>query len=172
MDASKAPDEAAGRAAAGDPALLREARELTPALYALGRAFRSLGVTEAGLPPLPPSDLEVLRQVLESPGIGVGTLAQELGLHASNVSTTVRGLVGQGLVRREPDPRDRRAVRLFPTMGATQGMALIEQAWAEIFADSLAALPPDQRAALASATPALRALSTALRAGRTAARPA
>ncbi|MEU6389481.1 MarR family winged helix-turn-helix transcriptional regulator [Streptomyces sp. NPDC046939] len=148
---------------AGDEALQRDARELTPALYALGRVLRLRGVDEAGLTPLPPSDLEVLRHVLESPGIGVGAVAQELGLHASNVSTTVRGLVSQGLLRREPAPHDRRAIELYPTMGAIQGMARIEQAWSEIFADALAALSPDERAALAGAATALGSLATALR---------
>ncbi|MGW0615851.1 MarR family winged helix-turn-helix transcriptional regulator [Streptomyces sp. NPDC002788] len=149
--------------AEGDAVLLREARELTPALYALGRVLRLRGVDEAGLTPLPPSDLEVLRHVLESPGVGVGSVAQELGLHASNVSTTVRGLVAQGLIRREPDPHDRRAVRLHPTMGAVQGMAKIEQAWADIFADSLATLTPAERDTLRTAAPALKALAQALR---------
>ncbi|MET9859516.1 MarR family transcriptional regulator [Streptomyces smyrnaeus] len=158
----------AGNDEADDAALLSEARTLTPALYALGRVLRLHGVAEAGLPPLPPSDLEVLRQVLDTPGIGVGALAQELGLHASNVSATVRGLVAQELVRREPDPDDRRAVRLFPTMGAVQGMAMIEQAWSEIFADSLATLSREQRTALSAAAPALSALASSLRAQRTA----
>lgn len=148
---------------AGDEALIHEARQLTPALYALGRVLRLRGVDEAGLTPLPPSDLEVLRQVLDSPGIGVGAVAQELGLHASNVSTTVRGLVAQGLVRREPDPHDRRAVQLHPTMGAMQGMARIEQAWSEIFADALATLSPADRTTLTSAAPALGSLAAALR---------
>ncbi|MGW3496316.1 MarR family transcriptional regulator [Streptomyces sp. NPDC001020] len=61
--------------------------------------------------PLHPSDLDVLRYVLDCPGTGTSALARELGLHASNVSTTVRGLVTQGLIRREPDPHDRRAVQ-------------------------------------------------------------
>jgi DNA-binding MarR family transcriptional regulator len=144
---------------------------LTPALYALGRVLRLRGISEAGLPPLPPSDLEVLRQVLDSPGTSVGALAQELGLHASNVSATVRGLVAQELIRREPDPHDRRAVRLHPTMGAVQGMAMIEQAWAEIFADSLATLSREERAALSAAVPALHSLASALKARRTSSRP-
>ncbi|KDN81951.1 MarR family winged helix-turn-helix transcriptional regulator [Kitasatospora cheerisanensis] len=146
-----------------DPALLREARALTPALYALGRVLRLRGPGEAGLTPLAPSDLEVLRHVLDSPGVGVKTVARELGLHASNVSTTVRGLVAQGLVRREPDPHDRRAVQLHPTAGAVHGMALVEQAWTEIFADSLAALSPAHRTTLKDAAPALQALAKALR---------
>lgn len=149
-----------------DAALRREAGELTPPLYALARVLRLRGVDEAGLRPLPPSDLEVLRYVLESPGVGVGVLARELGLQISNVSTTVRGLVAAGLLRREPDPRDRRAVRLLPTTDAMHGMARIEQAWAEVFADSLATLDDEQRAALAAAVPALRALGSALRAQR------
>ncbi|MBC3986748.1 winged helix-turn-helix transcriptional regulator [Streptomyces sp. AC536] len=143
--------------------LLHKARELTPALYALARVLRLRGAAEAGLPPLPPSDLDVLRYVLDRPGTGTSALARELGLHASNVSTTVRGLVAQGLIRREPDPHDRRAVQLHPTIDAAHGMARIEDAWAELFADALAALPSDQRGALVDATPALRALGATLR---------
>ncbi|MEV5988897.1 MarR family winged helix-turn-helix transcriptional regulator [Streptomyces sp. NPDC052051] len=146
-----------------DQALLREARELTPAVYALARVLRLRGVAEAGLIPLPPSDLEVLRYVLESPGTGTSALARELGLHGSNASTTVRGLVAQGLIRRETDPQDRRAVRLYPTPDAQHGMAQIEDAWAGLFANALAALSADDRAALAAATPALRTLGSTLR---------
>ncbi|MCX4824978.1 MarR family transcriptional regulator [Streptomyces sp. NBC_01142] len=155
---------------ADDGALLREARELTPALYALGRVLRLRGVDEAGLAPLAPSDLEVLRHVLDAPGVGVGTVARDLALHASNVSVTVRGLVAHGLIRRERDPQDRRAVQLYPTMGAMQGMAAIEQAWSEIFADSLATLSEDERASLRAAVPALRSLAASLRAQRSSAR--
>jgi hypothetical protein len=53
-----------------------------------------------------------------------------------------------------------------PTMGAVQGLARIENAWAEIFADSLATLPAADRAALAAAVPALRSLGASLRARR------
>ena len=151
--------------AAGD-ALVREARELTPAMYGLARVLRFRGVAEAGLLSLPPSDLELLRFVLDSPGAGVNTVAHELGLHASNVSARVRALIALGLIRREPDPHDRRAVRLHPTLGAVQGMAQIENAWAEIFADSLATLPAAERAALAAAVPALRSLGASLRTRR------
>ncbi|SHF93693.1 MarR family winged helix-turn-helix transcriptional regulator [Streptoalloteichus hindustanus] len=150
--------------------LLREARDLTPALYALTRVLRLRGVREAGLLPLPPSELEVLRFVLDAPGTGTGALARELGMHTSNVSTAVRGLVALGLIHREPDPHDRRAVRLYPTRGAEHGMALVENSWAEIFADALATLSAEQRADLNAAVPALRALGEALRERRNAAR--
>ncbi|MEV0251626.1 MarR family transcriptional regulator [Nocardia sp. NPDC050712] len=154
--------------AADHEVLKREALELTPALYALARVLRFRGVAEAELPSLAPSELEVLRYVLDAPGTGTRVLAQELGLHSSNVSAVVRGLVALGLVRRETDPRDRRAVRLYPTRDAEHGMALIEDAWAGIVADGIAVLTHDQRIALAAAVPALRTLGAALRERRTA----
>lgn len=99
--------------------------------------------------------------VPDEPGIGVGRLARRLGLHASNVSTIVRGLVGRGLLAREPDPADRRAVRLQPTAQSVADLRMSEQNWAESFADTLATLTDDQRAALTAALPALRALTAA-----------
>ncbi|MFJ9619721.1 MarR family winged helix-turn-helix transcriptional regulator [Streptomyces noursei] len=93
--------------------------------------------------------------------------AQEAGevrddlTEASNVSTIVRGLVGRGLLAREPDPADRRAVRLQPTAQSVADLRMIERNWAESFADTLATLTDDQRAALTAALPALRALAAA-----------
>jgi DNA-binding MarR family transcriptional regulator len=142
-----------------DADLQRLARELTPPLYALARVLRLRGVAEAGLSQLPPSEFEVLRYVLDQPGVSVGVLARDLGLHTSNASTTLRALVARRLVRREPDPADRRISRLTPTPGAVQGMALIEDAWAELFAHGLAGLGDEERSALAAAAPALRALA-------------
>ncbi len=150
-----------------DKRLLREARELTPVLYRLARVLRLRGVQEAGLTPLPPAELEALRYVLDAPGVSVSTLARDLGLHASNVSTMVRGLVARGLIHRDPDPHDRRSVQLQPTINAIHAMARIENAWAEIFADALGSLSDKERAALAEAVPALRALGDSLRARRT-----
>ncbi|MFC6019195.1 MarR family winged helix-turn-helix transcriptional regulator [Plantactinospora solaniradicis] len=150
-----------------DETVLREARGLVPVLYQLGRVMRLQGVDEAGLGQLPPSELEVLRYVLETPGVSVSTLARDLGLHASNVSATVRALVARGLIRREPDPNDRRAVRLYPTVDAAHGSARIEDSWARIFAAALDDLTDEQRRAVAGAAPALGALAERLRVRRT-----
>ncbi|WP_199736092.1 MarR family winged helix-turn-helix transcriptional regulator [Micromonospora sp. HM5-17] len=154
------------RTGAEDERLLREARALVPALYGLSRALRLQGVAEAGLAQLPPSEVEVLRYVQDAPGSSVSVLARDLGLHASNVSTTVRALVARNLIRREPAPNDRRGVRLYPTMDALHGMAHIEDAWARIFAAAMADLSAEQRAALSNAAPALGALAERLRARR------
>ncbi|MFG1694503.1 hypothetical protein [Nonomuraea sp. NPDC049309] len=61
-------------------------------------------------------------------------------------------------------------MRLYPTVDAQHGMAMIENAWAEMFADALATLTPDQRGALQAAVPALRALGAPLRERRAPAR--
>ncbi|WKV71870.1 MarR family transcriptional regulator [Streptomyces sp. PCS3-D2] len=145
---------------------LDRARELSPALHAMARAlrFHMRGSEEVGLQRLPPAEYEVLRTVLDEPGISVGGLARRLGLQTSNVSTTVRGLSGRGLLRREPDPTDRRAVQLHPTDQAMADLRRIEEHWAEIFAGALARLTDDQSAALHAALPALRALGNALNA--------
>lgn len=128
--------------------------------------MRLQGVDEAGLGQLPPSELEVLRYVLETPGVSVSILARDLGLHASNVSATIRALTARDLIRREPDPNDRRAVRLHPTVDAAHGSARIEDAWARIFACALADLTDEQRDAVTRAAPALGALAERLRAHR------
>ncbi|WP_369355132.1 MarR family winged helix-turn-helix transcriptional regulator [Streptomyces sp. cg2] len=147
---------------------LGQAQALTPALHSLARVlrFRLRGSDEVGLQALPPAEFEVLRTVLDEPGIGVGVLARRLGLHASNVSTTVRGLVGRGLLTREADPSDRRAVRLQPTARAVADLRRIEENWARVFADTLETLTEDQRTTLIAALPALRALGEALTDGR------
>ncbi|GAA3470287.1 MarR family winged helix-turn-helix transcriptional regulator [Nonomuraea roseola] len=146
--------------------LLAQARALTSPLYDLARALRFSGVAEAGLYALPPSELEVLRYVVQEPGVGLTALARALGMQASNVSATVRSLVGRDLVTREPDPADRRSVRLKPTVHALHGMALIEGAWAEIFAAALADLSPSQRESFTAAIPAMVALAEALKSRR------
>lgn len=144
-------------------ARLTRARDLVPGLYGLSRALRLQGVTEAGLYQLPPSELEVLRYLLDAPGTPLGTMARELGLQTSNASTAVRNLIARELVEREPDPDDRRSVRLRPTMNAHHGMARIESAWAELLADALDDLSADEREKLTAAGPALASLAKVLK---------
>ncbi len=144
-------------------ARLKQARGLVLGLYGLSRALRLRGVTEAGLYQLPPSELEVLRYVMDTPGTPLSTMARELGLQTSNASVVVRNLVARELVEREPDPDDRRSVRLLPTMNAQHGMARIESSWTELLAVALENLSPDERDKLAAAGPALISLGKALK---------
>jgi DNA-binding MarR family transcriptional regulator len=84
-------------------------RLLAVALHDAGRSLRWAGAPAAGLAPLPPTELEVIRAVGERPGARVSEVAARLGLQGS---TAVRSLIDRGLLVREVDPDDRRAVRL------------------------------------------------------------
>ena len=72
---------------------------------------------EAGLDPLPASELEVMRLLVRAPELSVGEVARELGLQPSNASAAIRGLMARGLLERRRDARDGRISRLVPTRG-------------------------------------------------------
>ena len=113
---------------------------------------------EAGNDPLPQSELEVLRLLIRVPGQSVGELAQELGMHSSNVSATVRTLVGRGLLERQTDTRDGRIARLAPTAKARAIARQREEAWGELLRARLRRLHPEEVAQLLAATDSLAAL--------------
>ena len=69
--------------------------------------------------------LALLDWVAASPGCGVQEIADGLGLTAPTVSVGVRRLEKAGLLERQPDPQDGRAIQLFLT---TQGQALCQRA--------------------------------------------
>ncbi len=108
--------------------------------------------------PLPGAQVEVLRVVADRPGIGVAAAARELHLAANSVSTLVNQLVDAGLLRREPDPADRRATRLEITGAARERMASWRRARTGLVADALAGLSEEDTAAIEQALPALEKL--------------
>jgi DNA-binding MarR family transcriptional regulator len=118
------------------------------------RALRSRGIG----PQLRGAQLELLRVAHEQPGIGVAAAARELHLAANSVSTLVNQLSDAGLLVREPDPHDRRAIRLHATEVAVKLMRDWRQARAELVGAGVAALDPADRQAVAAALPALRLL--------------
>lgn len=69
--------------------------------------------------------LALLDWVAASPGCSVQESADGLGLTAPTVSVGVRRLEKAGLLVRQPDPQDGRAIQLFLT---TQGQELCQQA--------------------------------------------
>ncbi len=69
--------------------------------------------------------LTLLQSVAASPGCGIQEIADGLELTAPTVSVAVRRLEEAGLLEREPDPLDGRAIRLFLT---DRGRALHQQA--------------------------------------------
>ncbi|MEU9141782.1 helix-turn-helix domain-containing protein, partial [Streptomyces sp. NPDC048404] len=69
-------------------------------------------------PSLRGAEVDLLRLVVDRPGIGVSEAAKELYLAGNSVSTLVNRLVADGYLIRETDPADRRAARLLSTRAA------------------------------------------------------
>jgi DNA-binding MarR family transcriptional regulator len=144
-----------------------QSRELAVALHDIAWLLpRKLDPwAEAGLDPLPPSELEVMRLLVRAPGLSVGEVAQELGMRPSNASATIRGLIVRGLLERKPDERDGRISRLTPTARAQAIRRQREEAWGVLLRARLRQLPPEDVTRLLDAGEPLHALAAALSAG-------
>jgi DNA-binding MarR family transcriptional regulator len=141
-----------------------QSRELAVALHDIAWLLpRTIDPwAEAGLDPLPASELEVMRLLVRAPELSVGEVARELGLQPSNASAAVRGLVARGLLERRPDQRDARVSRLAPTAKAQAIRRQREAAWGELLRTRLRRLPPEDVAALLAAAEPLHALAEKL----------
>jgi DNA-binding MarR family transcriptional regulator len=113
--------------------------------------------------PLPGAQVEVLRVVADHPGIGVAAAARELHLATNSVSTLVNQLADAGLLRREPDPADRRATRLKITAAATERTASWRRARTGLVAEALTELSEEDTQAIEQALPALEKLMDILK---------
>jgi DNA-binding MarR family transcriptional regulator len=118
-----------------------------------------------GEEPLPPTELEVMRMLVRAPDQSVGEVARELGLHPSNASAAIRGLLARGLLERKVDSRDGRVSRLAPTAKAEAIRRRREGAWGELLRIRLAKMPPEDAATLLGAIDSLEALAIVLAAG-------
>ncbi|MFF1654027.1 MarR family winged helix-turn-helix transcriptional regulator [Streptomyces sp. NPDC058255] len=113
-------------------------------------------------PRLRGAEVELLRLVVDRPGIRVSEAAKELYLAGNSVSTLVNQLMRDGYLTRETDPTDRRAVRLLPTPAADERLRDWRRRRAALVRGQLARLDETDRAALKAALPALRTLAANL----------
>ncbi|MFE4357788.1 MarR family winged helix-turn-helix transcriptional regulator [Kitasatospora sp. NPDC056800] len=114
-------------------------------------------------PRLRGAQVELLRLVMDSPGLRVSEAAEELCLAGNSVSTLVNQLVARNLLRRESDPADRRAALLHATPEAVERIEAWRRRRRALMGDIVAGLPPREREALAAALPALRQVAEGLR---------
>jgi DNA-binding MarR family transcriptional regulator len=85
--------------------------------------------TEAGLEELPPSAIEVLRLVTMHPGCGILFITEQTKMRQGTASTTARSLVERGLVDKQVDPDDLRAVQLRRTRRARRDLEALRKVW-------------------------------------------
>jgi DNA-binding MarR family transcriptional regulator len=87
--------------------------------------------------------------VLTSQGpANLSTLAEALGVHASNASRTCEALVSMGLLDRRDDPNDRRNVVLAPRERGRQVVRAVLDRRSDLLAELLGRLSPADRTAL------------------------
>ncbi|MBV6696736.1 MarR family winged helix-turn-helix transcriptional regulator [Kitasatospora aureofaciens] len=149
-----------GRDETLDAALADEFTTLLVGIQRLVRRRLRQGLAE---PRLRGAQVELLRLVMDAPGLRVSDAAEELCLAGNSVSTLVNQLVAQGLLRREVDPADRRAALLHTTDEAVERLAAWQARRSALVGEVVAELPAEDRAALAAALPALRGVAAGLR---------
>ncbi|WP_221639912.1 MarR family winged helix-turn-helix transcriptional regulator [Actinoallomurus bryophytorum] len=140
---------------------VRLADELMTVNAAMRRLVRRR-LREEVPPRLRPAQVELMAVVGGRPGISVAAAARELRLADNSVSTLVNQLLAAGMLRRETDPEDRRAVRLELTPAAQRHMADWRDRRARLVGTRIQELPAEDRAAIAAALPALGRLLTSL----------
>jgi DNA-binding MarR family transcriptional regulator len=144
-------------------------RDLTAAdvadlLGPLQRALRRRVRESSPLEALPTAQVDLLRAVRMRPGATVGEMAAELRVAPNTASTLVQRLVASGLLEREPDTTDRRAMRLRLTPEAHARIEAWRERRQEVLDRALDGLRPAEREGLRAALPALRQLLAELEA--------
>jgi DNA-binding MarR family transcriptional regulator len=138
------------------------AEDLSAHLSALNRTVRRRVRHQLHFEPLAGAQGELLRLVIERPGISVSAAAKELRLAANSVSTQVQHLAKLGFLTRESSEVDRRGAVLRATPAGQERLARWADERAELFARQLDRLGAPELEALAAALPALRALAEAI----------
>lgn len=145
---------------------------LAEALFATMGVLRRETRRAAGGRPWPleqlgSSQLELLRLIRRQPGVSVAEAATELGLAANSVSTLVGQLNEAGLIRRTPDPADRRVARLTLTSTARRHTDAWHDRRSAVAVSAIAQLSAADKARLADALPVLGRVTDAMRAAST-----
>lgn len=123
--------------------------KLVTGLAKLGVAMRHHAWSRAGRRGLNPTQGQVLVVLRAAGGHGlrVSELAERLAVATATVSDSVAALARKGLVTKQRDPADARAVAVFLTV---TGQAEAEEAagWPDVLLEAVATLDSDEQAAL------------------------
>ena len=100
-----------------------------------------------------------LLTVLHPGGVRMTTIAANMGVRTPTATQSVDRLSRAGLVRRDPDPTDARAVLISLTPSGEQVLEQEDRHRNECVADALATLTPEEIAALDAALPVIAKLA-------------
>jgi DNA-binding MarR family transcriptional regulator len=111
----------------------------------------------AGLP------TEVIREIIDTPGVTMHEVADRLGKFPSNISVALRELSERGLVERIRDEKDRRAVRLYPSAATLHGIRSVLTSWGSLVREAVDELNPEEAERLLDALGPLTKVRNALK---------
>ena len=100
------------------------------------------------------AQLSTLKMLLDD-GVRVGEIARNLGVRVPSATEQIIKLERAGLARREPDPKDSRAVRVVLTADGRAAVAAANKNRNAVMAGILSSLSDADRAALAAALPVI-----------------
>jgi DNA-binding MarR family transcriptional regulator len=125
------------------------------------------GARLAQSPGVPPAQLRVLTIVARTRQPNMSRLAEALGVVPSSASRLCDRLEATGLLRRVPDPRDRREVRLLLTPAARRLLEELRDRRRAALAAVLDRMTPSARQDLVRALAAFDAAAASLASGET-----
>ena len=131
--------------------------DVTRLRVALARLSRRL--RRHALAGLTPTQLAALSTVEQSGPLRLGDLAAAEGIAPSTLTRMVAVLEDLGYVKRDSDPRDARASTLAITAKGHTTLERLREEGTALLTQWLTQLSPEERAALATALPALEALA-------------
>jgi len=108
------------------------------------------------------AQLSVLKMALDG-GARVGEIARDLGVKVPSATEQIIRLERAGLLRREADPDDSRAVRVLATAEGRAAVALADRRRNEHIAAILATLGEDEREAISAALPVFHKINSSVR---------
>ncbi|MFY9329941.1 MAG: MarR family transcriptional regulator [Georgfuchsia sp.] len=94
------------------------------------------------------SQLWLLQEIANTPGVGVSELAERLSIHQSTCSQLVEKLANRRLILKKRSKEDQRRVGLFPTASAMETLSRAPGPAEGILPEALTALPDDVLKAL------------------------
>jgi len=141
-----------------DDALIELAQEFRDALRQSVYVLRRLDAHAE----LSSAQLSVLKMALDG-GARVGEIARDLGLKVPSATEQIIRLERAGLVRREADPDDSRAVRVLATAEGRAAVDLADRRRNEHIAAILATLGQDERDAIRAALPVFHKINSSVR---------
>src|SRR5689334_14521372 len=101
---------------------------LVEAFWSVARQLRRAATDTLAQCDISPSQARALRVLAHHDGTRLSELAEHLNIAARSATEVVDGLEAKGLVRRRPDPHDRRATLVEPTRRGAELNAAIRTA--------------------------------------------